>query len=40
MNSKNHISFFRISVILFFSLFLIQAAVADVIEDNGRTYKD
>jgi hypothetical protein len=38
MNSKNHISFVHISVILFFSLFLIQVAAADVIEDNGRTY--
>ena len=38
MNSKNIISFFHMSVILFFNLFLIQAATADVIEDNGRTY--
>jgi hypothetical protein len=38
MNSKNHISFFHMSVILFCNLFLIQAAKADVIEDNGRTY--
>lgn len=38
MNSKNHIRFLHIPVLLFFSLFVIQTATADVIEDNGRTY--
>jgi hypothetical protein len=38
MNSKKYIRFVHMSVILFFSLFLIQAVAAGVIEDNGRTY--
>jgi hypothetical protein len=38
MNLKNHIRFLHIPVLLFFSFFLIHAATADVIEDNGRTY--
>ena len=38
MNSINHFTFYRLPVILFFSLVLIQSAVADVIEDNGHTY--
>jgi len=38
MNLTNHIRFLPVSVLLFFSLFLIHAAAADAIEDNGRTY--
>ncbi len=38
MNSINHFTFYRLPVILLFSLVLIQTAAADVIEDNGRTY--
>ncbi len=38
MNLKNHFSFYHASVILFFSLFLIQIAAAEVIEDKGLTY--
>jgi hypothetical protein len=38
MNSINHFTFYRVPVILFFSLVVIQTAVADVIEDNGHTY--
>jgi hypothetical protein len=38
MNSKKYISYFHMSVILIFSLFLIQAVAAGVIEDNGHTY--
>lgn len=38
MHLKIHIRFFHMSVILCLSLFLIQMAAADVIEDNDRTY--
>jgi hypothetical protein len=38
MSSINHFTLCRTAVILLFSLILIQAAGADVIEDNGHTY--
>lgn len=38
MNAKNHFSFYRIPVIMLFSLVLIQTATAKVIEDNDQTY--
>jgi len=38
MNSKNYLSFCRMSVILFCSLFLIPIVMAEVIEDKGHTY--
>ena len=38
MNSINHFTFYRLAVILIFSIVLIQTAVADVIEDNGHTF--
>ena len=38
MNAINRLTFYRLAVIFFFSLVLIQSVVADVIEDNGHTY--
>jgi hypothetical protein len=38
MNSETHFSFYRLSVILLFSLFLAQIAAAEVVEESGHTF--
>jgi hypothetical protein len=38
MKSRNHFNFYRVMIILFFTLFMIPIAAAQIIEEKGYTY--